>query len=86
MNKSLTNETGEVRELTSKDFKSMKPISDFPELQEVVKKGRPKKNNPKKSTTIRLDAEILDFFKARGKGWQTEINNVLQDYVDSQSA
>jgi uncharacterized protein (DUF4415 family) len=86
MNKSLTNETGEVRELTTKDFKSMKLISDFPELQGLVKKGRPKKDNPKKSTTIRLDAEVLDFFKARGKGWQTEINNVLQDYVDSQSA
>ncbi len=86
MNKSLTDESGEVREMTTQNFKSMKHISDFPELQGLVKQGRPKKANPKKSTTIRLDPEILDFFKARGKGWQTEINNVLQDYVDSQSA
>lgn len=46
--------------------------------------GRPKLKNPKKSTTIRLDAEVLDFFKSQGKGWQTRINDILQKYVDSQ--
>ena len=86
MNRPLTDNTGEVRELTVQDFKNMKSISEFSELQNLVKKGRPKKENPKKSTTIRLNPEIIDFFKARGKGWQTEINDVLQDYVDSQSA
>ena len=45
--------------------------------------GRPRLNKPKKSTTIRLNAEVLDFFKAHGKGWQTKINDVLQDYVES---
>jgi uncharacterized protein (DUF4415 family) len=45
--------------------------------------GRPKSANPKKSTTIRLNADVLDFFKAQGKGWQTRINDVLQAYVDS---
>ena len=47
--------------------------------------GRPKSASPKKSTTIRLNAEVLDFFKAQGKGWQTKINKVLQDYVDAAS-
>lgn len=45
--------------------------------------GRPRLANPKKSTTIRLNADVLDFFKAQGKGWQTKINDVLQDYVES---
>lgn len=44
--------------------------------------GRPKLANPKKSITIRLNAEVLDFFKAHGKGWQTKINDILQKYVD----
>jgi len=35
------------------------------------------------STTIRLNAEVFEFFKARGKGRQTKINEVLQDYVDA---
>jgi len=45
--------------------------------------GRPRSANPKKSTTLRLDPEVLDFFKAHGKGWQSKINEVLQDYVAS---
>ena len=53
------------------------------EVREGIKRagGRPRAANPKKSTTVRLDAEVLDFFKAQGKGWQTKINNVLRDYV-----
>ena len=55
------------------------------EMYESIKKtgGRPKSANPKKSTTIRLDADVLDFFKAQGKGWQTKINDVLHRHVDS---
>ena len=55
------------------------------EMYESIRKtgGRPKSANPKKSTTIRLDADVLDFFKAQGKGWQTKINEVLHRYVDS---
>ena len=29
-------------------------------------------------TTIRLDADVLDHFKAGGKGWQTRINAALR--------
>ena len=58
------------------------------EMQKGIQKtgGRPKLANPKKSTTIRLNAEVLDFFKAHGKGWQTKINDILQKYVDSHHA
>lgn len=44
--------------------------------------GRPVSDNPKQSTTVRLDAQVLDFFKAGGKGWQTRMNEVLREYVD----
>ena len=56
------------------------------EMRGCIKKsiGRPIAINPKKSTTIRLNAEVLDFFKAQGKGWQTKINEILQTYVNSQ--
>ena len=49
----------------------------------VNKGGRPKSLSPKKSATLRYDQEILDFFKATGKGWQTRINDVLLEYVHS---
>jgi len=39
---------------------------------------------PKTSISIRLDADIVDFFKATGKGYQTRINAVLRHYMDGQ--
>ncbi|WP_192483363.1 MULTISPECIES: BrnA antitoxin family protein [Cysteiniphilum] len=34
----------------------------------------------KKSVTIRLDSDIIDYFKSMGKGYQTKINSVLREY------
>jgi len=82
----LIDDKGEVRELTTEDFKHMRPAKEVlpKELLAVLpKRGRPPEKNPKKSTTIRLNAEVLNFFKAHGKGWQTEINDILQKHVDS---
>ena len=35
----------------------------------------------KKAVSIRLDSDVLDFFKAEGKGYQTRINAVLRSYM-----
>jgi len=67
--------------LSDEQLSAMKPISAFSELQALVKLGRPPKANPKQSTTLRLDAEVLEFFKSQGKGWQTKVNSVLHEYV-----
>lgn len=40
--------------------------------------GRPLSLNPKRQVTLRLDAEVLDHFKADGRGWQTRINAALR--------
>jgi len=37
---------------------------------------------PKDAISIRLDSDVLDFFKAQGKGYQTRINAVLRHYMD----
>ncbi len=68
--------------LTDDILKRMRPVADtHPSIPSRVR--GPQKTPTKKSTTIRLNAEVLDFFKAQGKGWQTKINEVLQEYVDS---
>lgn len=36
---------------------------------------------PKNAVSIRLDADVLDFFKASGKGYQTRINAVLRHFM-----
>lgn len=38
----------------------------------------------KKQVTLRLDPDVLDFFKSQGKGYQTAINKVLRRYVEAQ--
>jgi uncharacterized protein (DUF4415 family) len=37
----------------------------------------------KRAISIRLDADILEFFKAQGSGYQSRINKVLRHYVES---
>jgi uncharacterized protein (DUF4415 family) len=37
----------------------------------------------KQQLTIRLDADVVDFFKAKGKGYQTRMNEVLRTYVEA---
>lgn len=39
----------------------------------------------KEAVTIRLDHDILEFFRKQGKGYQTRINHVLKTYVDAHS-
>ena len=34
----------------------------------------------KKQVTLRIDNDVLDFFKNMGKGYQTKINQVLREY------
>lgn len=88
--KRLTNEAGDVRELTTADFEQAKPASEiFPELVEAQKSGklqakavgRPKSENPKEATSIRLSPEVLQHFRGTGKGWQGRMDSVLMEYV-----
>ena len=49
----------------------------------VLKRGRgPQKAPTKVLTTVRLDADILAFFKAQGSGYQTRINEELRKVVE----
>jgi uncharacterized protein (DUF4415 family) len=40
----------------------------------------------KRDIHIRLDADILDWFKAHGKGYQTRINTVLRAFVQARQS
>ena len=69
--------------LSDAELAQMKPFSGFPELHALVRRGRPPESRPKQSTTLRLSADVLEFFKAGGKGWQSRINTVLKEYTDA---
>ncbi len=40
--------------------------------------GRPLKADPKVSVTLRLDRDVIDRFRSKGRGWQTRINAALK--------
>lgn len=39
---------------------------------------------PKRQVTLRLDADLLDWFRAEGPGWQTRMNAVLRAWMAAQ--
>jgi uncharacterized protein (DUF4415 family) len=87
MKKPLTDKHGEVRELTAEDFQDARPFKkEFPELHESWKRGRgrPKLPNPKQSITLRVDADILNWFRTRQR-YQSQMNKALRDWMESHS-
>ena len=63
-------------------------LSDFPEVspekfaKAIVRKGlKPVAN--KTQITLRLDTDVLDWFKSQGRGYQTNINALLKAYKDA---
>jgi uncharacterized protein (DUF4415 family) len=59
-------------------------LSDMPEVldwskAEIGKFYRP----PKKSVTMRLDADVLEWLKGFGKGYQTRVNLLLRHAMSS---
>ena len=57
------------------------PLTDN-ELQQFQRtRGRPQGSGKKEQITLRLDAEILEQFRATGNGWQTRINDALRDWI-----
>ena len=44
-------------------------------------RGRPVKAEPKVRVAVRLDPDVVDYFKAGGPGWQTRINDALAGLV-----
>lgn len=58
--------------------------SDIPELGEDFFR-RPELRVPlKQAVTIRLDADVLEWFKGQGAGYQIRINQLLRQYMLAQ--
>ncbi len=59
--------------------------SDIPPLDKTfMKKATTAWPPVKKQLTIRLDADVLDWLKGHGKGYQTRINRILRVVMESQ--
>jgi uncharacterized protein (DUF4415 family) len=62
-------------------------IAEDPDWRDVprdwYKDAVPVRRTPKVAVSIRLDADLVEFFRAQGRGWQTRINAVLRAYADA---
>jgi uncharacterized protein (DUF4415 family) len=51
-------------------------------VRDIVRQGLP--SAPRKAAiSLRLDADVLDWFRAQGGGYQTRINAVLRAYMEA---
>jgi len=66
----------------------VKPMPEHPEtdvehiVRGIVRKGL-KPMPSKASVSLRLDQDVLEWFKAQGTGYQTRINTVLRAFRDA---
>ena len=70
-------EYDEIPELTDEWF-------DNAELSiggKVIRRGRPPLDEPKRLVSLRLDATVVEGFRATGRGWQSRINAVLRSHL-----
>ena len=58
--------------------------SDIPELDEGFwQRAQLQMPQPKKGVYVRLDADVLDWLKSNGKGYQTRLNAMLRALMES---
>ncbi len=69
--------------LTDEQLARMRPMREVPpEIVESYLRSRGAQKAPTKvSTTIRLDADVVEHFKRGGRGWQTRVNAALRKVV-----
>ncbi len=59
-------------------------FSDIPKLDHsFFDNAQVRMPRRKKALSIRLDADVIDWFKEEGKGYQTKINAVLRSYAEA---
>jgi len=86
--KPLSDEAGEVRELTKEDLARFRPAAEVlpEELVAVLPKRKPgqrgaQKKPTKEPVTIRYSRDVLEYFRATGPGWQARIDAALREWV-----
>ena len=58
--------------------------TDIPELDQEFFRQAELRVPAKQAVTIRLDSDVLAWFKEQGSGYQTRINQLLRQYMQAQ--
>ncbi|WJR67246.1 BrnA antitoxin family protein [Neorhizobium sp. CSC1952] len=71
-------------EATDEQLAKGRPFREaLPELaasidRERARRGRPPVEKPRQHVSLRLDPDVIDHYKATGKGWQSRMNDDLR--------
>lgn len=80
MNKVSKTDWKRLSDMEDKDIDT----SDIPELDDAFFQNAELKVPPKQPVTLRIDSDVLVWFKSQGQGYQTRINKLLRAYMESQ--
>ena len=64
-------------------------LSDLPEVtpemfaRAVVRRGLKEIKSSKVQLTVRVDRDVLDWYRSRGRGYQTQINALLRAFMEA---
>jgi uncharacterized protein (DUF4415 family) len=61
-------------ELTDEWFEK----ADLYDGEKLIRRGRRPLDHPKQAISLRVDADVLEKFKAEGPGWQGRMNEALR--------
>lgn len=88
MRKSSTSKKSEtnwkrLRAMTDEDidFSDIPPITPEMFARAVLRRGL-KPIPRKKQLTLRMDSDVIEWFKKQGRGYQTKINSLLRAYME----
>ena len=60
--------------------------ADLDHGDRLIRRGRPKSDDPKQLVSLRLDAEELRWFKSTGPGYQARMGEVLKSHMTRKKA
>ena len=63
------------------DFSEIPPITPEMFARGVLRRGL-KPIPRKKQLTLRMDSDVIEWFKKQGRGYQTKINSLLRAYME----
>jgi uncharacterized protein (DUF4415 family) len=83
--KPLTDDEGEVRELMSADLKQFRRARVILSPELLKKLDIQEASAQQERVTIQLSRDIVEKFRATGKGWQTRLDAALRDWLQTHS-
>jgi uncharacterized protein (DUF4415 family) len=66
---------------TQADWNNSFVSHSYQELRQNISRRGLQKASTKVSTTVRFDPDVLAAFKSMGKGWQTQMNKALKEWL-----